>query len=72
MQEEKQILDGLRVILDNGWIVKTDELLKFFDLLGVRTKSMVVEENLKFLEFIYLVARLFEIDITKMQEFFDV
>lgn len=66
MQEEKQILDGLRVILDNGWIVKTDELLKFFDLLGVRTKSMVVEENLKFLEFIYLVARLFEIDITKM------
>jgi hypothetical protein len=72
MQEEKQILDGLRVILDNGWIVKTDELLKFFDLLGVRTKSMVVEENLKFLEFIYLVARLFEIDITKMQDFFDV
>jgi|TARA_B110001450_G_C17536006_1_gene446614 hypothetical protein len=33
---------------------------------------MVVEENLKFLEFIYLVARLFEIDITKMQDFFDV
>jgi len=33
---------------------------------------MVVEENLKFLEFIYLVSRLFEIDITKIQDFFDV
>jgi phosphoribosyl-dephospho-CoA transferase len=72
MQEEKQILDGIRIILDNGWIVKTDELLDYFELLKLREKSNVVEENLKFLEFIYLLGRLFDIDIVKLQTYFDV
>ena len=72
MQEEKQILDGIRIILENGWIVKSDELIKYFDLLGLNEKSRVNEENLKFLEFIYLVGRLFEIDIVKLKEYFDV
>lgn len=72
MQEEKQILDGIRIILENGWIVKTDELIKYFDLLKLRDKSQVVEENLKFLEFTYLMGRLFDIDIVKIKKYFDV
>ena len=72
MQEEKQILDGIRIILENGWIVQTEELLDYFDLLKLREKSGVVEENLKFLEFIYLLGRLFDVDIVKLQSYFDV
>ena len=30
MQEEKQIMDGLFILLENGWTIKTDELLKEF------------------------------------------
>ena len=72
MQEEKQILDGIRIILENGWVVKTEELIKYFDLLGLKDKSQVVEENLRFLEFTYLVGRLFDIDIVKLKHYFDV
>ena len=72
MAEEKQILDGIQIILQNGWIVQTDELLRYFDLLDLKSKSQVSEENLKFLEFIYLMGRLFDIDMTKLQQYFDV
>lgn len=72
MLEEKQILDGIHIILQNGWIVQTDELLRYFDLLELKSKSVVSEENLKFLEFVYLMARLFDIDMTKLQQYFDV
>ena len=70
--EEKQILDGVYIILQNGWIVQTDELIDYFRILGLKEKSNVTEENLKFLEFIYLLGRLFDIDMTKLQEFFEV
>ena len=63
MQEEKQIMDGIYILLENGWTVKTDELLKKFSLIGLQYKCSCVEENLKFLEFLYLLGRLFEIDI---------
>lgn len=42
MQEEKQILDGIKIILDNGWIINTDELLQFFESLGLREKIVGV------------------------------
>ena len=55
MQEEKQILDGIYIILENGWYLQTDELLKYFDLLGLNEKNPGAnEENLKFLEFIQI------------------
>ena len=71
MQEEMQILDGIKIILENGWTVKTDELLKYFDLLGLRDKINVIEENLLFLEFIYLISRLFEIETEKIKIYFE-
>ena len=33
LAEEKQLLDGLKLVLDNGWTIKTEELLQLFDLL---------------------------------------
>ena len=64
MQEEKQILDGIYIILQNGWIIQTEELLQYFDLLGLKNKNPGArEENLKFLEFVYLLGRLFDINM---------
>ena len=70
--EEKQILDGIKIILDNGWIMHTQELLTFFDTLDIKAKLGVSVENLKFLEFIYVLCRLFEADITQIQDYFGV
>lgn len=72
VQEEKQILDGIKIILENGWILQTEEMLKFFDSLGLRQKLTVSTENLMFLEFIYLLCRVFDIDTTRIQDYFDV
>ena len=110
--EEKQILDGIKIILDNGWVLQTEELLAFFNVLGLREKVIgitdlgdknpfavggqrpslttmvkrfknmdrsevtgydgVQVENLKFLEFIYLLLMLFDIDVLEMQHYFGV
>ena len=109
--EEKQILDGIKIILDNGWVLQTEELLAFFNVLGLREKVVgitdlgdknpfaagsnrpslstmvkrfknmdrsemgydgVQVENLKFLEFIYLLLMLFDIDVVEMQHYFGV
>lgn len=104
--EERQILDGIKIILDNGWVVETQGLMAFFDMLSLREKVVgiselgarnpllggsgaihggpplgssqmtgydgVQPENLKFLEFIYLLVTLFDIDVLKMQEYFGV
>jgi len=53
--------------LENGWLLQTEELLQYFDLLGLKEKNPGArEENLKFLEFIYLLGRLFDINIIKL------
>ena len=105
--EERQILDGIKIILDNGWVLETEGLIAFFDILGLREKVVgiselgpqnpllggsggaaqgakklsssqmtgydgVQPENLKFLEFIYLLLTLFDIDVIKMQDYFGV
>lgn len=66
VQEEKQILDGIKIILENGWVLQTDEILEFFDSLGLRQKLTVSTENLMFLEFIYLLCRVFDIETTRI------
>lgn len=72
VQEEKQILDGIKIILDNGYILQTEEMLQLFETLGLLHKLTVSTENLMFLEFIYLLCRVFDIDSTRIQEYFDV
>ena len=39
MEAEKQILDGLKVILDNGWVIVSTELVEFFDSLKLRSRT---------------------------------
>ena len=69
--EEKQILDGIKVVLDNEWTLRESELLEIFDMAGLRKGSIEVsEKNLTFLEFIYLVAKLFRIDMRTIQDYF--
>ena len=70
IQEEKQILDGLKIILDNGWTVSTGEILDFMETLQIKKKLSVREENLKFMEFIYLLSRLFKLDVTLITDYF--
>ena len=67
MQEEMQILDGILIILENGWVVKTAELLRYLELLCLPSKSQVCEENLKFLEFIYFLGNVFDIDMNQLR-----
>ena len=33
LAEEKQLLDCLKLVLDNEWLVGTEEMLKLFDML---------------------------------------
>ena len=68
--EEKQILDGIKLILDNGYIVRDQEILQIFDFVGLKGKIKINEENLTFLEFIYLIAKLFKINLSAIQDYF--
>lgn len=72
MPEEKQILDGVKIVLDNGWTVRTQELLQIFDMIGLKNKVSVIEENLTFLEFVYLTAKLFNVDLVLLQQYFNI
>lgn len=33
--QEKQIMDGLLLVLSNGWTVKENELIAFFNILDL-------------------------------------
>lgn len=56
MEAEKQILDGLKVILDNGWVIATAELVEFFDSLRLSTRSSSLVKRTQFLEFMTMVS----------------
>jgi|TARA_B110001450_G_C17233323_1_gene324400 hypothetical protein len=56
MEAEKQILDGLKVILDNGWVIATAELVEFFDSLKLSTRSSSLVKRTQFLEFMTMVS----------------
>ena len=71
LAEEKQILDGIKIILENGWIVKQQELLIFFDSLGLKQKASALLDQTQFLEFTYLLSMLFGIDVKAVEEYFE-
>ena len=39
LSEERQILDGIKLILENGWIIETNELKMFFSMIGLNIKA---------------------------------
>ena len=70
--EEKQILDGIKLILDNGYIISDKEITQVFDLMGLKGKIDMSEENLTFLEFIHLLTKLFKINAKVIQDYFEI
>ena len=36
LAEEKQLLDCLKMVLDNEWVIGTEEMIKLFDLLKMK------------------------------------
>mmetsp|Transcript_23985 Transcript_23985/g.36822 ORF Transcript_23985/g.36822 Transcript_23985/m.36822 type:complete len:85 (+) Transcript_23985:3057-3311(+) len=70
LKEEKQILDGLKIVLDNGWILNTQEILKYFEALEIKERLKVKEENLKFMEFVYVLCRFLGVNITMIEDYF--
>ena len=48
LEEERQILDGLKIILENGWSVETQELLRFFQMIGIHKKAWKLADNTRF------------------------
>ena len=70
--EEKMLLDGLKLVLDNGWTVRAEELLELCDLCDLRSKVFASHEYAKFLEFMCVVAETFALDQLAVQNYFDV
>ena len=70
MAEEKQLLDCLKLVLDNGWTVGNEELIKLFDLLELRRKVVVSEEFQAFIEFCYLLALMLKMDSSIVEDYF--
>ena len=42
---EKQILDGIKVVLENGWVLSSRELVAFFDSLNLGDKVKELVEH---------------------------
>ena len=70
LAEEKQLLDCLKVVLDNGWTFGTDEMLKLFDILELSKKVCVHEDFSSFLEFVYLLGMMFKVDTIAIENYF--
>ena len=56
--------------MDNGWTVGTDELIKLFELLDLRSKVIVSEEFSAFIEFCILLAMLLKVDAEVVEKYF--
>lgn len=70
LAEEKQLLDCLKLVLDNGWTVGTEEMLKLFDMLELNTKVCVTEEFSAFIEFCYLLSMMLKVDTEAIENYF--
>lgn len=70
--EEKMLLDGLKLVLDNCWTIRTDEFLQLCDLCGLKQKVQVSHEFEQFLEFVFVVSEMFGLDQALVQSYFTV
>ena len=70
LAEEKQLLDCLKVVLDNGWTVCTEELIQLFDMLELSQKVKVKEEYTDFLQFLYLLGIMLKVDTASIENYF--
>lgn len=70
LAEEKQILDGIKLILDNNWMVTTPEILVFFEVIGLKLKAPNLMQNMEFQQFIESLIKNFEFEEDQIMEFF--
>ena len=75
--EEKQIIDAIKVVLENGYTVGDYEIRQIFDLIGLRgmavnTTMESVDENshMPFLEFVFYMGKLFNLNLAEIQDYF--
>jgi hypothetical protein len=70
--EEKMLLDGVKMVLDNGWTIQDEEMLQLFDMCKLKTKVFFSLEYSKFLEFVYVVVAQLGLEQEKIQSYFRV
>ena len=68
--EEKQILDGIKIILENDWLVATDELLEFFNLIDLRSKHNAVTPDVQIEKFLKMLCKEFDLDELPIDAYF--
>ena len=70
LAEEKQLLDCLKMVLDNEWVIGTDEMIRLFDLLRMKQKVKASEEFTEILRFITLMCLHLKLDIDRIEKYF--
>jgi tRNA threonylcarbamoyladenosine modification (KEOPS) complex Cgi121 subunit len=71
--EEKQILDAIKILLDNGYTLSEAEIIQIFDMIGLQGLKLSVEcteIERQFFEFVFYMGKVFEIEIKKIEEYF--
>ena len=70
-------MDAIKIVLENGYTVGDYEIKQIFDLIGLRGMSLnmnmsAVDEDshLPFLEFVFYLGKLFNLDIPSIQDYF--
>ena len=57
-------------MLDNGWTVHIEELIKLFDMLELTKKVVVTEEFSAFIEFCMLLAMMLKVNSEAVEGYF--
>ena len=70
--EEKMLLDGLKLILDNGWTIGEIEIIQLMEMCGLKTKVYMDEKYMAFLEFLFYLSQQFGFDLEKITQQFEV
>ena len=50
--EEKQILDAIKIVLENGYCISESEMLEIFDIVGLRALAETCREGDMFIDFV--------------------
>ncbi len=50
------LLDGLKLILDNGWTIGEIEIIQLMEMCGLKSKVYMDEKYMAFLEFLFYMS----------------
>ena len=60
--EEKMLMDGLKLVLDNGWTIGEAEMVQLMEMCDLNKKVYMDEKYLPFLEFLFYLCQQFGFD----------